>query len=145
MEPDPTTGLTIDPTTGLTTGPASPRVLADLMAREPLFHRVEWGTTRRDFEAMITPDYWEVGASGSRYSRAFVLDVLDERFSQPHEDHWATDDFACRQLGPAVYLLTYQLWQGPRHTRRSTIWENSGGAWRAVYHQGTIVQPAATG
>lgn len=123
----------------LITDPALVGVRAELGAREPLFHRPEFGTTRGDFDAMITVDYWEVGASGRRYSRGYVLDVLEERHRQPHEDEWVTQDFQCRQLGPSVYLLTYTLWQGQRQTRRSTIWENSTGSWRAIFHQGTVV------
>jgi len=37
-------------------------LLAELMAREPLFHRKELGTSRMDFQAMTAPDFWEVGA-----------------------------------------------------------------------------------
>lgn len=54
-------------------------VLDELAAREPLFRRPEFGTTRSDFAAMTAEDFWEVGASGRRYDREFVLDVLDER------------------------------------------------------------------
>jgi hypothetical protein len=44
-----------------------------LRSREPIFHRPEHGTTRADFEAMTADDFWEVGASGGVYDRAFVL------------------------------------------------------------------------
>jgi hypothetical protein len=60
-------------------------VLSELIRREPLFHRPEFGTTRADFEAMTAPDFWETGASGRRYSRAHVLDVLEERYKEPPE------------------------------------------------------------
>src|SRR5262245_44008821 len=52
---------------------ATERARADLLQREPLFHRPEFGTTRPDFERMMAPEFWEVGASGRRYSREFVL------------------------------------------------------------------------
>lgn len=39
-------------------------VLAELVAREPLFHRKELGTSRMNFQATTAPDFWEVGASG---------------------------------------------------------------------------------
>ena len=42
-------------------------VLAELMAREPLFHRKELGISRMDFQAMTAPDFWEVGALGKVY------------------------------------------------------------------------------
>jgi hypothetical protein len=71
-------------------------ILAELSAREPIFHRPEFGTTRADFERITTEDYWETGASGRRYSRAAVLDGLEERFSVPHQDIWETSEFQCR-------------------------------------------------
>ena len=117
-------------------------VLNELSCREPIFHRPELGTVRADFERMTADDFWEVGASGRRYSRQFVLDELERRYSAPHEDVWETSDFQCRQLGSDVYLLTYTLLQDKtRLTRRSTIWQRTSGEWKILYHQGTLVQP----
>jgi len=118
-------------------------VLTELSRREPIFHRPELGTTRADFEKMTVNDFWEVGASGRRYSRAYVLDELEKRYAAPHADHWETSDFHCRKLAPDVYLLTYTLVRDQkRRTRRSTIWQHTPEGWKIVYHQGTIVQDA---
>lgn len=115
-------------------------VQAELVAREPIFHRPEHGTDRRAFEAMTAEDFHEVGASGRRYDRCCVIDTLVERHATPHEDVWRADGFRCRELAPDVYLLTYDLLQdGVRRTRRATIWERAGDGWRIVYHQGTLV------
>jgi hypothetical protein len=124
------------------TDPAHRSVLNELTNREPLFHRREFGTTRQDFENMIAEEFWEIGASGRRYSRKYVLDVLGNRFSRPHEDMWETRDFHCHRIAPDNYLLTYTLLQGERVTRRSTIWRRCGTSWKAVFHQGTIVSAA---
>jgi hypothetical protein len=117
-------------------------ILDELKRREPIFHRPEFGTTRRDFEAMTVPDYWEVGASGRRYSRQYVLDVLEERFKHPTEDIWETSDFHCKEIAPDNYLLTYTLKQGERMTRRATLWRRTAQGWKIVYHQGTVVADA---
>jgi hypothetical protein len=114
-------------------------VLEELRAREPIFHRRELGTARADFERQTADDFWEVGASGRRYSRAFVLDLLEERWSQPHDDPWETSEFHCRELAAGTYALTYTLRQAERVTRRLTIWRKAGGAWQIVFHQGTVV------
>ncbi len=126
----------------LVTDPALAEILAQLIRREPIFHRPEFGTTRADFENMTAKDYWEVGASGRRYSRNYVLDMLEKRFQQDQSgDIWETSDFYCKQLGADTYLLTYTLLQaGKRKTRRSTIWQITTEDWKIVYHQGTIVQ-----
>jgi hypothetical protein len=123
------------------TDPALEPVLRELKRREPLFHHPELGTTKRDYEKMTVDDFWEVGASGRRYSREYVLSVLMDRNagSEP-VDVWTTTDFLCRQLAKNVYLLTYTLFQGERTTRRATIWEKSAAGWQAVFHQGTIVE-----
>lgn len=115
---------------------------AELIAREPIFHRPEFGTTRADFERMTDPGFWEVGASGRRYSRAFVIDTLVARHAAPHDDPWDTGDFCCQRLADDLYLLTYTLAQGIRITRRSTVWRRVGDDWTIVFHQGTIVEDA---
>lgn len=128
----------------LTTPAALHDVLEALRAREPLFHRPEFGTGRADYQAMTAEDFWEVGASGRRYSRAHVLAVLEARRRDPQPDPWATRDFHCRELGTETYLLTYTLQQGARVTRRSTIWRRAPHGWIALFHQGTpVVQDAA--
>jgi len=127
------------PESHLTTDPALFGVLEELRAREPIFHRPEFGTTRADFAAQMTEDFWEVGASGGRYSREFVLATLEERWSHPHDDPWATSDFHCREVGQDTYALTYTLRQEERLTRRLTIWRKVASSWKALYHQGTLV------
>jgi hypothetical protein len=126
----------------LSTSPELAPILAELIAREPIFHRPELGTTRADFERMMAEDFWETGASGQRYSRQFVLDELERRHSAPRSDLWETSDFVCRRLAGEVYLLTYTLVQDKRKTRRATIWQKTPGGWKILYHQGTIVQYA---
>jgi hypothetical protein len=126
-----------------TTAPELAAILEELAGREPIFHRPEHGTTRADFENMTLPDFWEVGASGRRYSREYVMTELDRRAQKPIEETWATSDFQCRRLASDVYLLTYTLVQdNERATRRATIWQLTPVGWKIVFHQGTIVQPA---
>ena len=118
-------------------------ILKELIAREPIFHRPEWGTRRSDYKNMIVDDYWEVGASGKRYGTQFVLDTLEARQHNPEPDHWKTSEFHCRKLAENLFLLTYTLHQGEnyeRETRRATIWAKFADGWKIVYHQGTIVK-----
>lgn len=118
-------------------------VLEELKAREPIFHRPKWGTSRGDFERMTVEDFWEVGASGKRYSRERVLDELERRYATPHVDNLEAFGFHCRKLSEDVYLLTYTLRQPEESwTRRATIWRRTSDGWQIVYHQGTIVQEA---
>lgn len=115
-------------------------ILEELRQREPIFHAAGFGRTRAEWEQATSPDYWEVGASGRRYSRGFILDNLEKN---PPIDAatagWTCSDFGLRKLGPDIYWLTYTLHQGKRVTRRSTVWENAADGWRILFHQGTIV------
>jgi hypothetical protein len=116
-------------------------VLRELMDREPIFHRPELGTSRANFETMTLPEFWEIGASGRRYRREYVLDELERRLADAQSDVWETSDFRCQEIAEGVYLLTYTLLQdNERLTRRSTIWQRTEEGWKIVFHQGTIVQ-----
>jgi len=123
------------------TPPERLAVLEELKLREPIFHRPELGTMRQDYEKMTDADFWEVGASGRRYSREFVLHTLENRPPDSEESKWLTRDFQCREISADNYLITYTLFQGPRVTRRATLWRRSSDGWKVLYHQGTIVQP----
>ena len=122
------------------TDPDLQPILAELLPHEPIFHRPAFAATPADFAAMLAPNYWEVGASGRRYTRAFILDHITRN---PPADAatagWSVLDPQCRRLSPDTYLLTYTLHQGPRHTRRATIWHLTPHGWQILYHQGTLI------
>ena len=123
------------------TGDDTDRVLAELRNREPIFHR-ELGLARSDFDAQTAPDFWEVGASGRIYDREHIWAELERRYADPDywsQDAWEADDFACREVARNVYLFTYRLVQGGRVTRRLTVWQLEPRGWKALYHQGTLV------
>jgi hypothetical protein len=115
-------------------------ILGELRSREPIFHTARFGTSLDDFTRATAEDFWEVGASGRRYSRDFILRNLG---AHPPCDAdsagWQSSDFALRRLGPDTFLLTYTLLQVERLTRRATIWQRSSEGWRILYHQGTVV------
>ena len=123
----------------LVTAPEHMAVRDELMQREQLFHRAAFGTKRKDFDKMTAPEFWEVGASGRRFSREFVLSILEKRYENSTEDVWEIGDFHCREIAADNYLATYTLIQGQRVTRRSTIWRRAPDGWQIVYHQGTVV------
>jgi hypothetical protein len=123
-------------------------ILNELIQREPIFHHPEFGTTRQDFENMTDVEFWEVGASGRRYSRECVLAEVVKRYEDSQyrgihslpENTWQTKDFYCREIARDSYLLTYTLVQEDRVTRRSTLWRRVRNGWKILYHQGTTVQ-----
>lgn len=123
----------------LVTRPEDREALDALRRREPIFHRPEFSTPE-ELQKLVAPDFWEIGASGRRYSRAYVLETLAARAAEPVADDWDTRDFHCRALAPHLYLLTYTLRQGERVTRRASLWRREGGLWKILFHQGTVVE-----
>jgi hypothetical protein len=122
------------------TDPTLLPILDELRPLEPIFHTLEFGSTLTDFAARMAPDYWEIGASGHRYSRDFVLDMLEQ--DPPilaSTARWRTSGHSLRALSPDTFLLTYNLTQGKRLTRRSTLWQRTPTGWQILFHQGTIV------
>ena len=123
-----------------TTEPHLLPILAEIVKREPIFHRPAFASNNEAFASMMASDYWEVGASGRRYSRDFILQTLA---AEPPVDAavagWQIFEPQCRQLGPETYLLAYTLHQGERRSRRATIWQLSTTGWQILYHQGTLI------
>jgi hypothetical protein len=117
---------------------APAEIFEALRAREPIFHRPEFGTGLEDFASMMDADFWEVGASGRIYSRCYVLESVARELPAA-ATNWRLEDCACRMLGHDSYLFTYRLHQDQRVSRRSTIWRCDAGQWRIIYHQGTLV------
>jgi hypothetical protein len=118
-------------------------VLQELRAREPIFHRPEFGNARADLERLMHESYWEVGASGTRYSREFVLETLLTRAPDPAESSWVVREFQVSEIAADNYLATYTLFQGTRVSRRATLWRRAVSGWQILYHQGTLA-PAQT-
>jgi hypothetical protein len=112
----------------------------ELRRLEPIFHTATFGTTRRHFENMTDVEFWEIGASGQRYEREFVLDRLESRPPNPAEANWLKRDFECREIATDNFLVTYTLIQGARITRRATLWRRTEAGWKVLYHQGTLVE-----
>ncbi|WDZ95048.1 DUF4440 domain-containing protein [Herbaspirillum sp. WKF16] len=114
-------------------------VLAELSAREPIFHRPEYGTSREALLEMTADDFWEIGASGNVYSRGVVIETLLARYDAQEEDVFSCSEFRVRQLADDLYQLNYLLQQPGRLTRRTTLWRRGDGGWKIVFHQGTLV------
>jgi hypothetical protein len=122
------------------TAPELKPILEELARLEPLFHQPLKGTPTAELAAQTVADFWEIGASGRRYSREHVLHSLEERAAKERGEPWNYTDFHLRELAPDVYLLTFTLVQDAgRLTRRSTIWRRGSQGWQMVFHQGTVV------
>ncbi len=123
----------------LTTAPHLLPILEALKPLEPLVYAANAGKTRDYFEQLLAPEFWEVAASGRRYSRTYVLDALEARQQSPFEQTWETTDYFVQQLADDLYLITYMLHQPTRVSARTSLWRQTANGWIFVYHHGATV------
>jgi hypothetical protein len=114
--------------------------LETLKALEPLIYAANAGASRAHFEHLLAPEFWEVGASGKRYSRTFVLNTLEQRQQNPVEEVWHATDYHLQRIVEQHFLLTYTLHQPTRISQRASLWWQTEMGWKLLYHQGTVVQ-----
>ena len=118
----------------------------DLLRREPIFHRPELIWDAGSFDEQIADDFNEVGASGRRYSRSEVKEVVLGRLEGTHADSLADgyriEEAESHILADDVVQVLYTLRTPGRLTRRSTLYRRRGPAWQAVFHQGTVIEGA---
>lgn len=115
------------------------QVKAELLAREPVFHKPQFGMSREALLMQTAEDFWEVGASGAVYEREHVIEEVARRGKVAGDEDWVMDEIRLRELCVDTFALTYRLDQAGRLTRRVTLWRQDRGEWRVLYHQGTVV------
>jgi hypothetical protein len=105
--------------------------------------RQEVRRSPEEVEALLAPDFFEFGRSGSVWTRQQTIDGLA---AEPAMD-WSVTDFDARALSETVVLVTYRsVCRDPgsgneRHSLRSSIWLLADGRWQIAFHQGTPTQP----
>lgn len=122
-------------------------ITGQLRDLEPIFHRLPASSAFAEIAALTDPRFFEVGASGSVYDRAFVNDVVAGRYAtgiDPGDGGWEVRDFAVHQLDGTLHLATYLLRHNGVSTRRATVWQCHDTVWTATYHQGTPVADGAS-
>lgn len=99
--------------------------------------------SRAALEALLAPDFVEVGRSGRVYDRVAIAAALAAEAADPSGRPVARiEAFAVRRLASDVALATYRSVgatpAGDVVTLRASIWRRrDDGAWQMTYHQGT--------
>ena len=118
----------------------------ELIRREPIFHHPELIWDARSFDEQIAGDFNEVGASGRRYSRSEVKEIVLGRLKGTQTDSLADgyriEEAESRLLADDVVQVLYTLRTPSRVTRRSTLYRRRDSTWQAVFHQGTVIEGA---
>ena len=86
--------------------------------------------------ALLAPGFMEFGASGSVFDRDAILAALA---SEPPKVARQARGFKVRDLAPGVALTTWRVTRDDGvETLRSSVWQQQGGRWLMVFHQGTL-------
>lgn len=129
-----------------TVGPvdADAALLARLRRLEEDLLRPAVRRSRAALEALLAPDFVEIGRSGRVYDREAIVAALAIEDAGAATAVAGVEDFTVRVLAPGVALATYRSLhadpggRAPVVARRSSIWRrDADGAWRMTFHQGT--------
>jgi hypothetical protein len=93
-------------------------------------------------DALLHPDFFEIGASGRRWDRPDIMDMMTaEQAAASAERAVAVSDLAGVRLADGVVLVTYTSEVGQRRCHRSSLWLRTAAGWRVYFHQGTVIPP----
>ncbi|PKK82959.1 MAG: DUF4440 domain-containing protein [candidate division Zixibacteria bacterium HGW-Zixibacteria-1] len=94
-----------------------------------------------DVAMLLADDFFEIGGSGRIHDRQSIIEEL----STETTPLITISDFRMKILAPDSALVTYRaVFHGhdevpAKHSLRSSIWKNVGGAWKMIFHQGTPI------
>lgn len=115
-------------------------LLEELKTLETELHKDETRRDRRRMDALLHPDFIEFGRSGTRYTRADVLNEFGQANVLPPI---RSGNFEVAVLGEGVVLLMYVSahvdagGNSYRETLRSSVWVRTKSGWQMRFHQGT--------
>jgi hypothetical protein len=116
------------------TPPETIRGIAEtLIALEKSLHNPALRAGSEAVSRLLSPDFFEFGASGRVWSREAILAHL----ATEAPAHITSRDFVCHTLSAGIALLTYISETQQRCVLRSSLWRLEGDTWRLVFHQGT--------
>ena len=114
----------------------------------PTLLALELALARRDeaaipggYEAVLAPDFLEIGSSGRLWTRAEILAALH---AEPPNASISIEAFEIADLGPDLILASYDSLGitsdgEARQGRRSSIWVRQDDHWQLRFHQGTPI------
>ena len=120
--------------------------VAEVIALERALLTREVRSSAAALDALLDPEFTEAGASGRWWTRAEIITELlagEVAAAPTGPDRIADHAMAGRRLAADVIMLTFETNNQGRRARRFSLWRRSGGRWRVLYHQGTLIPPEA--
>ena len=89
-----------------------------------------------EVRALLAPEFVEFGSSGRVFNRDGILAMLA---AEPRRVALQARSFKVRLLAPGAALTTWRVTRDDGiETLRSSVWQQQGGRWQMVFHQGTL-------
>ena len=89
--------------------------------------------------ALLAPEFTEFGASGRVFDRDAILAALAAEGPREARQARQVRGFKVRLLAPGAALTTWRVKRDDGiETLRSSVWQQQGGRWLMVFHQGTL-------
>lgn len=123
----------------LMTHVVAPEVLARIRGLERELHTTACRSDEDRLRELLAPDFAEIGASGRRWDRETVLELLRRETADPAAGTIEMTGLSARALAPGVVQVFWDSDRNGRRARRTSIWCERHGGWRLVYHQGTLL------
>ena len=113
-------------------------IATELQRLEEMLLRPEVRRSPLEMDALLADDFVEYGRSGRIYDKAAILETTGKAFGGKLSLH----GFTAKVLAPSVVLVNYSSVLhhadgNESHSLRSSIWSQTGNAWKLVFHQGT--------
>ncbi len=89
----------------------------------------------REVAALLSDSFFEFGSSGEISTKSEIVAALQGERSRKIE----ASQFEVKELARDVALVTYRTNSAGVAALRSSIWERNDGAWRLIFHQGTVL------
>jgi hypothetical protein len=96
-------------------------------------------TSKERLNELLADDFLEIGASGNRYSKQDVLELLPQEDATLRSAH----QFEVREIAGDTVLVTFlveaknEVTGRTTRSLRSSIWKHRDDRWQMIFHQGT--------
>ncbi|MGW6276819.1 nuclear transport factor 2 family protein [Kribbella sp. NPDC055071] len=107
------------------------------VAAELSLLRPEVRSAAETVDALLDPEFTEVGASGRLWDRPAIVAALACGAITDPEPAEATEVAGVQLAEDLVHVTYVSRRAGGRPVRRSSIWRRNDGTWRLYFHQGT--------
>lgn len=110
-----------------------------LFELEKSLHTFEVRSKASKIGALLSPNFFEFGSSGTKWTRDEILLRLP---TENEKSKIESSDFKATVLDPEIVLVTYISSRTEPDLRteslRSSIWRKNSTGWQIEFHQGTI-------